>query len=141
MKFAETLNFKVKRSFYLNRSKSQSITRIRETRSAGKPIAVITMSSVTRPASGIPAAPTLATVEVILKCTHKISLTIAFILPDQNIITKIQIQSFILCKKYSSNSFIQCSTIHIYCGTDRQNQTRNSRVNFVIIFKVLNCNW
>ena len=60
------------KSFHLNRSKSQSITRISETRSAGKPIAVITMSSVTRPASGIPAAPTLATVDVILKFLIKL---------------------------------------------------------------------
>ena len=52
---------------YLNLSKSQSMTKIRETRSAGRPIAVMTIKSVTNPASGIPAAPTLATVDVILR--------------------------------------------------------------------------
>ena len=51
---------------YLNLSKSQSMTKIRDTRSAGRPIAVMTIKSVTNPASGIPAAPTLATVDVIL---------------------------------------------------------------------------
>lgn len=43
------------------------MTKIRDTRSAGRPMAVITIKSVTNPASGIPAAPTLATVDVILK--------------------------------------------------------------------------
>ena len=43
------------------------MTKIRETRSAGRPIAVMTIKSVTNPASGIPAAPTLATVDVILR--------------------------------------------------------------------------
>ena len=52
---------------YLNLSKSQSMTKIRDTRSAGRPMAVITIKSVTNPASGIPAAPTLATVDVMLK--------------------------------------------------------------------------
>ena len=52
---------------YLNLSKSQSMTKIRDTRSAGRPIAVMTIKSVTSPASGIPAAPTLATVDVILR--------------------------------------------------------------------------
>ena len=52
---------------YLNLSKSQSMTKIRDTRSAGRPIAVMTIKSVTNPASGMPAAPTLATVDVILR--------------------------------------------------------------------------
>ena len=46
------------------------MTRIRETRSAGRPIAVITIINVTKPASGIPAAPTLATVDVILNISQ-----------------------------------------------------------------------
>ena len=59
---------------YLNLSKSQSMTKIRDTRSAGRPIAVMTIKSVTNPASGMPAAPTLATVDVILRniCYQKI---------------------------------------------------------------------
>ena len=40
---------------------------MRETRSGGRPIAVMTIIRVTRPAWGIPAAPILATVAVILK--------------------------------------------------------------------------
>ena len=43
------------------------MTKIRDTRSAGRPIAVMTIKSVTNPASGMPAAPTLATVDVILR--------------------------------------------------------------------------
>ena len=50
----------------LNLSRNQSTARIREILSEGKPIAVITITRVTNPACGIPAAPILATVAVIL---------------------------------------------------------------------------
>ena len=50
-----------------NLSRNQSTARIREILSDGRPIAVITIRRVTDPACGIPAAPILATVAVILK--------------------------------------------------------------------------
>ena len=43
------------------------MARMREILSDGKPIAVITITRVTRPACGIPAAPIEATVAVILQ--------------------------------------------------------------------------
>ena len=50
-----------------NLSRNQSTARIREILSDGRPIAVMTITRVTNPACGMPAAPILATVAVILK--------------------------------------------------------------------------
>ena len=60
-------------------------------------MAVMTIKSVTNPASGIPAAPTLATVDVILKnIIGKYNKIPWGNKPDQNVITKIKIQAFVL---------------------------------------------
>uniref|UniRef100_A0A8C8U207 Uncharacterized protein n=1 Tax=Peromyscus maniculatus bairdii TaxID=230844 RepID=A0A8C8U207_PERMB len=50
----------------LNRSRSQSTAMMRVTSSAGRPTALSTITMVTRPAWGTPAAPMLAAVAVIL---------------------------------------------------------------------------
>uniref|UniRef100_A0A8C9QHZ8 Uncharacterized protein n=3 Tax=Marmotini TaxID=337730 RepID=A0A8C9QHZ8_SPEDA len=50
----------------LNRSRSQSTATIRVTSSAGRPTALSTITMVTRPAWGTPAAPMLAAVAVML---------------------------------------------------------------------------
>ena len=52
---------------WLNLSKNQSTARMSEIRSGGTPIAVMTIIKVTRPACGIPAAPTEAIVAVMLE--------------------------------------------------------------------------
>nr|AAC61495.1 antisense product of high-affinity glutamate transporter EAAC1 and EAAC2 [Mus musculus] len=53
----------------LNRSRSQSTAMIRVTSSAGSPTALSTITMVTRPAWGTPAAPMLAAVAVMLMVT------------------------------------------------------------------------
>jgi len=69
-----------------NLSKNQSTARISDTRSGGTPIAVITMINVTKPAWGIPAAPTLATVAVILKLSRYVLHKLFFVLKFWNIL-------------------------------------------------------
>uniref|UniRef100_A0A8C6HZX9 Uncharacterized protein n=1 Tax=Mus spicilegus TaxID=10103 RepID=A0A8C6HZX9_MUSSI len=53
----------------LNRSRSQSTAMISVTSSAGSPTALSTITMVTRPAWGTPAAPMLAAVAVMLMVT------------------------------------------------------------------------
>lgn len=139
--------------------------------SVGSPTEVSTITIVTRPAWGMPAAPILAAVAVILDCrvtnTHtytgdnawdflciffidkRISLNLYFLflyiyhdyylfcyfLPDGDYLTKVHLHIVDLGNENGCQCLIQSCSIHVDSGTDRQHESCDSLVNFVVLFQ------
>lgn len=119
---------------------------MRVTSVAGRPTAVRTITMVTSPAFGTPAAPMLATVAVILWNEHVTKVLFGVLsfpkplssiishLPNGNNLASIQIVVVQLSYEYRSNSFIQCSAIHIDSRTNWKDKASDPLVNPVVLF-------
>lgn len=133
--------------------RNQSTAMMRVMSSVGSPTEVSTITMVTRPAWGMPAAPILAAVAVILdwREAHRhtemkqcqrfllllsvLVLIFSFFLPDGDDLTKIHLHVVDLGNKDGCQRLVKGRSVHVNGGTDGQHETRDSLVNFVVLLQ------
>lgn len=123
--------------------RSQSTAIINVTSFAGSPTVSSTITIVTKPACGIPAAPMLAAVAVMLqqRQQHKTDQrrTQSFSnppkLPDSDKLSKAQIDVADLSDEYGGDCFVQRRSVHVDRGADRHHETSHPRVYAVSVFE------
>lgn len=120
----------------------QSTAKMSDISSGGNPTVSNTITNVTRPACGIPAAPMLAAVDVILDQTNDstiddvrmLSLLYWLILPHSDHFAKGQWNAAELGNKNRCDCFIQSRPIHINCGSNRHHKSCHVGIDIIFFF-------
>lgn len=126
-----------------------------EMSSGGKPTEVKTITMVTRPACGIPAAPMLAAVAVMLRKDSKwtsvhllpcINLHVLLCIrlngntsPDSDELSKIELVLIDLCDEDGSHCLVQRSAIHIDSCTDGKHESSYFPIHVAVFQQTLHC--
>jgi hypothetical protein len=113
-----------------NTHRSQSTASMLMTSSAGKPTVSKTMTIVTSPACGIPAAPILAAVAVTLQ-SNPVTRNLfrqQEQLPNRHSFPKRELYILQLCDEYRRYSFVQCCPVHVDGSSDGNDKPCDTRV-------------